>query len=314
MKPDFRKVRIVYVGARIVGRRCLQALLQAGAHIAGLLYLDESKAGITVAHCAFDDLVRDYRLNARPFTTLHDPEILTWTQKCRPDVGMVIGVSQLIGKELLAAPRQGFIGMHPTLLPEGRGRAPIPWTLIKGLERTGVSLFWCSPEADTGDMLLQEAVPVHYEDTAGVLGARTDDVAARLLVQSLPLLASGHPPRIPQDNDRATVWPRRQPEDGLLDWSWSPRRIYDWVRALSHPYPGAFTLVDNRKLFIWACRESQDRRRTAPGTVIDVLPHGVLVACSEGTVLLTSLQWEQDQAVPAAMASLPVGSRLGRPT
>jgi len=313
MKPDSSALRIVYIGARIVGHRCLQALLEAGAHIAGLLYLDESKAGITVAHCAFDDLIDRYRLNALPFTSLQDPAILAWVRRCNPEVGMVIGVSQLIGPELLAVPHLGFIGMHPTLLPQGRGRAPIPWTLIEGLERTGVSLFWCSPEADTGDLLLQETLPVHYEDTAGVLGARTDAVAARLLVQSLPLLASGHPPQVPQDENKATVWPRRQPEDGLMDWSWSPRRIYDWVRALAHPYPGAFTLVDNRKLFIWACRESHDRRQATPGTVIDVLPHGVLVACGGGAVLLTSLQWEADEEVPAGMAGLPIKSHLGRP-
>jgi methionyl-tRNA formyltransferase len=286
-------------------------LLEAGADIVGVLYLDESKSGVTVAHCSFDDLVRDYRLNARPFTTLHDPDILSWMQKCRPEVGMVIGVSQLIGKELLAAPRQGFIGMHPTLLPEGRGRAPIPWTLIKGLQRTGVSLFWCDPEADTGKLLLQASLPVYYEDTAAILGARTDEVAARLLVESLPLLASGHPPRIPQDDSKATVWGRRRPEDGVIDWTWPKRRIYDWVRALTHPYPGAFTCADDYRLYVWSCRESQDERRAVPGTVLEILPHGVLVACGDGAVLLSGFQWENQVEVDAKKVGLTAGQRLG---
>lgn len=303
--------RILYVGARIVGHRCLQALLEASANIVGVLYLDESKAGVTVAHCDFDDLIRDYQLNARPFTSLHDPEILSWTQACRPDVGMVVGVSQLVGETLLAVPELGFIGMHPTMLPEGRGRAPIPWTLIKGLQQTGVSLFWCDAEADTGELLSQARIPVHYEDTAAILGARTDEVAARLLVESLPLLAGGQPPRIPQEDGKATVWPRRRPEDGVIDWSLPKRQLYDWVRALAHPYPGAFSFSGDRKLFIWACRESFDNRTAAPGTVLEILPHGVLVACGDGAVLLTRLQWDDDVEVTASQAGLIPGDCLG---
>ena len=303
--------RILYVGARIVGHRCLQALLEAGAHIAGVLYLDESKAGVTVAHCAFDDLIRNYQLNARSFTSLHDPDVLSWSQACQPDVGMVIGVSQLVGETLLAVPELGFIGMHPTMLPKGRGRAPIPWTLIKGLQTTGVSLFWCDPEADTGKLLSQAPVPVYYEDTAAILGARTDDIAAKLLVESLPLLVSGQPPRIDQDDSKATVWARRRPEDGVIDWSWSKRQLYDWVRALTHPYPGAFSFIEGRKLFVWACRESLDTRTAAPGTVLDILPHGVLVACGDGAVLLTRLQWNDDADVSASQVGLIPGDSLG---
>lgn len=310
IKPSAEPLRILYVGARIVGRGCLQALLEAGANVVGLLYLDDLKAEITVAHCVFDDLIEDYGLHARSFTSLNDPDILAWAEDCRPDVGMVIGVSQLVGKGLLAVPGQGFIGMHPTLLPEGRGRAPIPWALIKGLERTGVSLFWCETEADTGALLCQAEVPVYYEDTAAILGARTDRVAARLLVECLPLLAAGQPPRIAQDDSRATLWPRRRPEDGLIDWSLEKRAIYNWVRALTQPYPGAFTFFAGRKLFVWACRESEDRRMAQPGIVVDVLPHGVLVGCGAGAVLLTRVQWADGSEIPAGTAGLRPGDRL----
>lgn len=302
--------RILYVGARLVGRRCLEALLAAKADIVGLLYLDESKAEVTVAHCDFADLIAVHRLPARSFTSLADPALRDWAAALSPDVGMVVGVSQLIGPEMLAVPQQGFVGMHPTLLPEGRGRAPIPWALIKGLERTGVSLFWCDPQADTGDLLAQEALPIHYEDTAATLGARADAVAARLLVDNLPALAAGKAPRTKQDAARATEWPRRRPEDGRIDWAQTSRQLYNFVRALAHPYPGAFTSCRGRRLFVWSCRESADSRRGAPGEVLDVLPHGVLVAVAEGTVLLTRLQWQDEAEADAAASGLHPGDRL----
>ena len=286
-----RPLRVIYVGARVVGRRCLEALLSIDAEVVGLLYLDDALAGVTVAHETFDDLIAHHRLRAKSFRSLRDPELVAWVEVLRPDVGVVIGVSQLIDEALLQVPRLGFIGMHPTMLPAGRGRAPIPWALIKGLERTGVSLFWCEAGADTGQLLAQREVPIYYEDTAAILGARTDIVAAELLIEAASALSRGEVRRVPQDESKATTWPKRRPEDGQIDWSWSGRRIYDWVRALTRPYPGAFAEVDGKRLNVWACRETNDHRTSAPGTILDVLPHGVLVACGDGAVLLTEVEW-----------------------
>lgn len=304
-------LRILYVGARLVGRRCLEALLAAGANVVGLLFLDDAKAGITVAHCDFSDLITTHRLHARTFTSLADPSLREWAVTLVPDVGIVVGVSQLVGAELLAIPRQGFIGMHPTMLPEGRGRAPIPWALIKGLKRTGVSLFYCKKGADTGDLLAQEEVSVFYEDVCATLGARTDDAAIRLLLATLPALATGTAPRMVQDESQATEWPRRRPEDGIIDWRRSRKELYNWIRALTHPYPGAFTQHRNRRLFVWSARESFDERTGEPGEVLAVLPHGVLTATGEGTILLTRLQWQDTQETDASKAGLKERDILG---
>ena len=310
MTSAARGLRVVYVGARIVGRECLETLLAAQVDIVGLLYLDDALAGNTVAHASYSDLIDAYGLNARAFRSLRESAWVDWLKALRPDVGIVVGVSQLLDEQMLTVPRLGFIGMHPTLLPVGRGRAPIPWALIKGLKQTGVSLFWCEPGADTGPLLAQRAVPVYYEDTAASLGARTDRVASELLVHAMGELARGEVMRIPQDERRASIWPKRRPEDGLIDWTCSGRQIYDWVRALTQPYPGAFTFAAGRKLIVWACRESHDLRRGDPGAIIDVLPHGVLVACGEGSVLLTRLQWESEVEKAPTDIGLVIGRAL----
>lgn len=305
------EMRIIYVGARVVGYRCLEALLAAGANISGLLTLDESRADATTAFYSFDHLISRHRLNTRKFTNLNKPEVVDWVRSLHPHVGIVVGVSHLLGPPLLKAPTLAFIGMHPTMLPEGRGRAPIPWALIKGLKRTGVSLFYCEEGADTGDLLAQEEVPVFYEDVSATLGARTDDTAIRLLLATLPSLAAGTAPRMAQDESRATEWPRRRPEDGIIDWRRSRKELYNWIRGLTHPYPGAFTQHRNRRLFVWSARESFDERTGEPGEILAVLPHGVLTATGEGSILLTRLQWQDREETNAHEAGLRAGDTLG---
>jgi len=306
-------LKVLYVGARIVGEQCLRALLDAGLDVVGLLYLSDDMAGITVAHTSFQGMIDEHQLHAKPFRKLRDPDLLEWVQEIQPDVGVVVGVSQLIDESMLSASRYGFVGMHPTMLPEGRGRAPIPWALIKGLEQTGVSLFWCDLGADTGDLLAQRPVPIHYEDTVSILGARTDDVAAELLVESLTHLRdTGVVVREAQDESKATNWPKRTPDDGVIDWFWTGRQIYDWVRSLTRPYPGAFTNLGEQRLFVWACRESADARREAPGTVLGVFPHGILVACGDGCLLLNDVQWSESAAETRhIILGLKLGDVLG---
>ena len=278
-------MKILVVAARVVGHRCLQAILESGADVCALLHLDAAKASVTVAHKDFSDLIAQYRLNARAFTTLkgeNGKDAFAFAAAARPDLGLVVGVSELIGDDMLKLPRLGFIGMHPTLLPQGRGRAPIPWALIHDLKETGVTLFYAEPGADTGDILDQERVPVFDSDTAPVLGSRTDDVACKLFVRNLPKLADGTATRIKQDDSKATVWPRRRPEDGVIDWGKTSRALYNWVRALTRPYPGAFTFADGRKLFVWAA-EQGDGGVTVPGMVVKI-DGAAWVATATGTV------------------------------
>jgi methionyl-tRNA formyltransferase len=305
-------VKLLYVGARVVGRICLEALLEARvADIAGVLELAPEKADVTTAFSPFDEVVERHGLVHRHFTTLRDPEVTAWCAALEPDVGAVVGVSQLVGDDLLAVPPLGFLGMHPTLLPTGRGRAPIPWALIKGLDETGVSIFRCDAAADRGAIYAQERVPIHYEDTASTLGARTDEVAARLLVQTVRGLADGTAVAVPQDESAATEWPRRRPEDGVIDWSQPKRRVYDFVRALTHPYPGAFTTIDGERLHVWAAVESGDARTGRPGEVLDRVDQGLLVATGAGNVVLTRLQRAAGPEEPAVDAGIPVGAVLG---
>lgn len=310
MKP----MRILVIAARVVGHRCLKAMLDADAGVCALLYLDDGKADKTVAHSGFDDLIAQHRLNARAFTTLKGEEgaaHLQFAKGAMPDLGIVIGVSELVPDAMLALPPKGFIGMHPTMLPQGRGRAPIPWALIHDLKQTGVTLFYADAGADTGDILDQEAVPIFDTDTAPVLGSRTDVMAARLFVKNMIRLADGTAPRIKQNADNVTVWPRRRPEDGLIDWRKSSRALYNWVRALTQPYPGAFTYYHGRKLFIWAASQAQTSRSGKPGTVLGIEGGAVLVATGDGAIAIRQIQFEGEDKTIATSAGFLPGMHFG---
>jgi len=308
LPQDFR---ILVIAARVVGHRALEALLDHQANVVGVLTLDECKAELTTAFTDFSDLGKQYDVNLRYYTQLNQADIFQWAEALRPDLGIVVGVSQMVGSELLSIPRLGFIGLHPTLLPQGRGRAPIPWALIKGLQHTGVSWFYCDQNADTGDLLAQEEIPVYYEDVSATLGMRSDDVAIRLLLEQIPRLAEGSALRIVQDESRATVWERRRPEDGLINWEKGRRELYDWVRGLTHPYPGAFTFSAGRMLYVWEARESFDERTGHPGEVLAQLPQGVLVATGSGNLLLTKLQWDGGPIEQGGQMDFQPGRVLG---
>lgn len=307
--------RVVYIGARIVGYRCLQELLTNGVNVVGVLWLDEKLAENTTAYTSFEPLVNKYNILNRTFTQLHEPGIGDWLKQLNPDLGIIIGVSQLLGKEAISVPRLGFLGMHPTLLPEGRGRAPIPWAIIKGLTRTGVSIFYVDEEADNGDITLQTEVPVYYNDTSSTLGSRTDECAASLLLKSVILINQGEASRIPQDESKATYWPKRRPEDGIIDWRQDKKRLYDWVRALTHPYPGAFTFLNASKVFIWSAMEGSNGIQSGElGEVTDIGDTGVTVITGKGSLLLKSMQTEGQLELPAGKwaqeNNLKVGQRF----
>src|SRR6185436_9952923 len=214
--------------------------------------------------------------------------------------------------ELLALPGLGFIGMHPTMLPIGRGRAPIPWAIILGLKETGVTWFYVDPGADTGDILIQQSVPVLDTDTSSTLGARTDDVAAELLVKALPLLASDRAPRIKQDESAATVWPRRRPDDGIMDWSRDAGALCRWIRALTHPYPGAFTTLMGRKLWIWSAERATVPLAGAPGEVLAVDNRGAIVATGKGLLNITHVQWDGRAESSPVAAGIKPRMRFGQ--
>jgi len=204
------------------------------------------------------------------------------------DVLLVMGWPELLEPDLLDAPNKGSVGRHLSLLPERRGRAPVAWALIHGLERTGVSLFWLEEGVDSGPIVGQREVPIEPDDHAQDLHSRCTEASIALLNEEvLPAFRAGDVEETEQDMSKATYTHPRRPDMGIVDWTDSAWLVHNFIRGQSHPYPGAFTYHQMDKVTMWYSEVADETgTRAAPGTVLDVRDDGsqILVQCGEGTV------------------------------
>jgi methionyl-tRNA formyltransferase len=296
-------MRTVWVSFDTMGRDCLEAAAGAGAEIVGVVTLpapiDPNRAG----QCSFDEvaarhgavLVETDDVNAQP--------TLDAIRALDPELIFVVGWSQLVREPFLALAREGVFGMHPTLLPRHRGRAPIPWAILSGLARTGVTLFEIvDATPDSGSIVGQVTLGIAPDETATSLFARIAEAHVELTRELLPRLLERTAPRSPQDPTRASSWPRRAPADGIIDWETRAPYLYDWVRAQTRPYPGAFTYLGDEKVIVWGARPVELADEAPAGTIVEVRAEGPVVACGEGGLVLEEIQTNGE---------LAVGARLG---
>jgi methionyl-tRNA formyltransferase len=297
-------MRTGWVSFDTIGRDCLEAAAEAGADVVGVVTLpgpiDPDRSG----QCAFEDAAS--RLGARLLETadVNSDETVSALRELEPELVFVVGWSQLVRDPFIALAREGAFGMHPTLLPRHRGRAPIPWAILSGLARTGVTLFEIvDATADSGAIVGQAVIDVAPDETATTLFERLAAAHVELIREYVPQLLERSAPRIPQDPRRASSWAKRTPADGIIDWETRAPYLHDWVRAQTRPYPGAFTFLGDEKVVVWRARPVALEASAPAGTVVAAMPDGPVVACGEGGLLLEEVETDA--------GALTVGSRLG---
>jgi methionyl-tRNA formyltransferase len=237
------------------------------------------------------------------------PEHVARAAAVAPDVIFAIGWSQLVGPELSATAKRGVVGFHPALLPKNRGRAAIAWTILQGVEEAGASLFWIDDGVDSGPILAQKRYCVDPRETVPTLLAKCVNALAAGLDEVLPQLIKGHVPGIVQDHTQATYLARRTAEDGLIDWTRPRIEIDRLVRAVTKPYPGAFTFTKKRKVLIWAAEPIDLPHYTwaGAGQVIETRDGCPIVRCGDDKdLLITAYEMDgaQDARLPAGQIKL----------
>lgn len=230
------------------------------------------------------------------------------------DYIMSFGYRRMIPLTVRDMARIAAIGTHFAPLPRYRGFAPLNWVLINGESETAVNIFLLEDRVDSGDILDREWVSIEYHDDICSLFDKCVTAFHTVLDRVIPKLESGSFTAAKQDEAQATYACARSPEDGMIDWNWSSRRIYDFVRAQTYPYPGAYSLWQGKKLIVWSCEEYDTPlyEGRIPGKVVSVLKdQGVVVLCGEGAVLLKDVQLMGGTSMTADRLTRSVRATLG---
>jgi methionyl-tRNA formyltransferase len=284
----------------------LRGMIRGKLEMACVLGLHPRHAKTVSDYCDLRPLAVEAGVPFLAFEKVTESAVASFLQQHRPDWLFVVGLSQMVPADLRDLARAGSVGFHPTLLPEGRGRAPVAWTIL--LQRpAAANLFLLTDEPDAGDIIDQRPVEVLPEDYARDLIDRTNIVLEQMVADLCPAFASGRVPRRPQDHSKATFYPRRRPEDGQINWTQPVEDVYRLIRAVSHPYPGAFTFCQGRKVIIWrAGPVAGPEAEAEPGTVVPVISNHPIIQTGRGLLELTDVE-----IIGKADAALAVGQRLG---
>lgn len=308
-------MRSVVFAYQEVGWTCLDELLALGADVP-LVVTHADDPGENVWFRSVAERAAAAGVPVTIPTSVNDAAVVSRIAALEPDFLFSFYCRQMIAPEVLRLGRRAALNLHGSLLPRYRGRCPVNWALIAGEAETGVTLHHMEAKPDRGDIVAQRAVPIAPEDTALTLTRKLAEAARLVVRETYPALVAGTAPRVPQDHARATYFGGRRPEDGRLPWAQSAKQLYDLIRAVTAPYPGAFTSWHGQRLLVWWARPTEAGRTGAPGTVLEIRRgEGVVVASGRGALLLERVQLDdasEERADDMAVRTgLEPGERLG---
>lgn len=287
-------MEIVFVSGVKFGHDLLSHILENGYKISLIISYADSKKDKYSDYVSFDELAQKYNIRNLKVENINDKENVELIKKINPELILVMGWSQLLREEIIKIPTKGVIGSHPTELPKYRGRAPIPWTIIKGLNESALTFFYIQEGVDDGDILDQRRFTISNNDDAETVYNKITKIGEQMLLENLKIIESGKAIRTKQDNSKFIEnWEKRTPDDGHIDWSKTGKEIHTLIRASTHPYPGAFTFFRHSKLKIWKAAYLEEVS-LGHGKIMDINQHGVKVGTGNGVIIIEKISRDDD--------------------
>jgi methionyl-tRNA formyltransferase len=299
------KPRILFFGYSEVGHTCLDLLLDRSDHVIGLIthedHPDEKIWFKTPAIAA-----REHGIPVYTPESVNTPEWIEKIAAMKPDLILSVYYRHMIGQAILDIPPLGAFNMHGSLLPKYRGRAPINWAVLHGEPRIGMTLHRMVKRPDAGAMIDQEGVDISPQDTAEQAFRKVLPCARTVLARQIDQLLAGTAVETPQDDSQATYFGGRKPEDGRIDWTRSSTEIFNLIRAVTDPYPGAFTEFGGARLMVWWAEERGTGvppvSSSVPGEILSLDP--LVVATGDGALHLTRVEWRGNPVPALAVGSI----------
>lgn len=253
-------MKFAFVTCVQIGLTCMEAIYEINGNLDLIISIPDHKAKKKSGRIYIDDFASNHGIPILKSDHINDQVVINTIKDHNIDWLFIIGWSQIASKEVIEAPNKGAIGAHPTLLPEGRGRAAIPWAIIKGLNKTGVSFFKMDEAVDAGILLGQEVVTISQGETSTTLYQKINK-AHELLIKKLYVnLLNNNVKGVVQDESKATYWVGRKPKDGQIFHTMTMLEVDRLVRATTKPYPGAFLQKNDTKIIVWEGFSSQHKK------------------------------------------------------
>ncbi len=249
-----QNLKIGWVGFHQEGIPALLGLKESGHRLEAVITLQDDALSRRSAAASYATVLEGWDVPLHAVQNINDASAVELLQGLDLDLLFVIGWSQILNSQTLSTARVGVIGAHASLLPHNRGSAPINWALIYGQTKTGNTLIWLTEDVDNGEIVDQMEFPVTPYDTCETLYDKVADSNHTMIQRLLPRLFAGEKPGRPQPATDQPLLPRRRPADGLMNWNQSAGDVYNFVRALTRPYPGAFSFLNGRRWIIQSCQ------------------------------------------------------------
>jgi len=285
--------KLVVCAYHNVGYACIEELVRQGADIR-LIFTHEDSPTEKIWFKSVRELADRHGITYIT-TCINEPENQALIAKIAPDFLFSFYYRNMIEPEVLELASKGSLNLHGSYLPSYRGRVPVNWAVINGESETGATLHYMVEKPDAGDIVDQEKVEITFTDTALDVFNKVTDAAVRVIRRSWPQLVAGTAPRIPMDLKAGNYCRGRKPEDGRIDWHKSAVQIHNLIRGVTHPYPGAFTGLDGKKVIIWKAWPVDGSG--APGQVVSASP--LQVGTGKGLLEVKALQVEGEEETTA---------------
>jgi len=289
-----KKKSIVVCAYHNVGYRCLEELIRQDADIV-LVFTHDDSPSEEIWFASVRELAERQGIPVMT-SDINLRENVELLRELAPDLLLSFYYRTMIREEVLEIPRLGALNLHGSYLPKYRGRVPVNWAVINGESETGATLHYMVEKPDAGDIVDQEKVTISFTDTALDVFNKVTQAAVTVLSRSLAPLLEGRAQRIPMDLSRGSYFGGRRPADGRIDWNRSALEIYNLVRGVTHPYPGAFTMLNGKKIVIWSAAPTEGEGE--PGKIVSLAP--LLVGTGSGLLEIRRLQEDEDAEQEAA--------------
>lgn len=292
-------MRVVFMGTPDIAATCLKKILSDGFEVVGVYTQpDRPKGrGMKLVPSPVKEVALAAGIPVFQPETFREEETVEALRELKPDVCAVVAYGRILPQKVLDVPKYGCINIHASVLPKYRGSAPYQWAVLDGLTETGVTAMYLCREMDAGDIIDVSKTPIGENETAGELLDRLAELGADLLSKTLRRFASeGKVPAVPQNPDEVSYAPMLDKTMCPIDWNKTARQVHNHVRGL-HPWPVATMELQGKKFKVHAAHVVSGSG--TPGQILGLTKTGLVIACGEGAVEITSLQAEGGKRMAA---------------